>query len=230
MIRMSNRICLSIQANPPNPSTYPKTILHDCTGGAPLSDLLNLTTVAADETRNTAKKEKGEKQKKNGTAHSKRVDSKGLANDCKNGFDVFPASQNDTASSPGVISNLKLKREDSDLDLMDDAQNSLEHRPSTTHHAIIENRPWVLRYMLTHDRETLQNDFISPSMDETGALPLHLLAWSVQGHEILAYLLLHLDDDVRSTALLSTDRNGRVPLEVAKAVENHVAADLLEVR
>ena len=34
----------------------------------------------------------------------------------------------------------------------------------------------------------------------------------------------------RSIALLSTDRNGRVPLEIAKAVENYEAAELLRVR
>ena len=156
---------------------------------------LNLATVVADAGADAKTNKKGTRKK---AVKSKRASSKGLAKDCKDGFGKSNA---ENFTGPPPAARLLLKREKSlDLDeqpATDDAQAFLGNRPTTTHHAILDNRPWVLRYMLSQDRETLQNQFLSPSADETEALPLHLLAWSVQCHEILAHLLLNLDDDVR---------------------------------
>jgi hypothetical protein len=160
---------------------------------------LNLATVVAAAGGDAKTNKKGTWKK---AAKSKRAVSKGLAKDCKDGFGKSLA---ENVTGPPPAARLLLKREKSlaldEQPASDDAQAFLGNRPSPTHHAILENRPWVLRYMLSHDRETLQNDFLSPSVDETEALPLHLLAWSVQCHEILAHLLLHLDDDVRYACL-----------------------------
>ena len=131
---------------------------------------------------------------------SKRAQSKNLAKACKDGFGE---RQVEDFTAPPPAARMLLKREDSlgARPATDNAQEFLGARPSPTHHAILENRAWVLRFMLENFREDFQNEFLSPLADETEALPLHLLAWSVQCHEILAELLLRLDHDVRYEGL-----------------------------
>ena len=183
------------------------------TTGVVGADLLNLNVTAGVAIEGGGDGKTATKGMRRKAAMSKRATLKGLAKDCTDGFGDKQTSENSVDTPPAA--RLLLKRGES-LELeaqpaTDNAQDFLGPRPSPTHHAILRNRPWVLHYMLSHDRETLQSDFISPSADETEALPLHLLAWSVTGHEMLAHLLLHLDDDVRYDRLTNRARTAHAP-------------------